>query len=99
MEGIPVSLMEALAYELPVISSELSGIPELVRQGFTGTLVEPGNSKLLALAFRAVFEDPGRAESMARAGRELVMQSFNLDKNAGQLAAVFQEHLHERTQV
>ena len=89
MEGIPVSLMEALACELPVLASNLSGIPELVRPGKTGYLVEPADCAALARALEQIYGEPGRAGRLARAGRSLVCDQFALKQNVGRLAARF----------
>ena len=89
MEGIPVSLMEALACELPVLASNLSGIPELVRPGKTGYLVEPADSAALAGALEQIYGEPDRAVRLARAGRSLVCDQFALKENVSRLAARF----------
>jgi len=78
MEGIPVSLMEALACELPVVASRMSGIPELVRHGETGYLVPPANAAALAEQLLYVRDHPEEAASYAARGRELVQRDFNL---------------------
>lgn len=78
MEGIPVALMEALASGIPVIATRLSGIPELVVDGRTGTLVEPASPRALADAFRNLREHPDQALSHALAGRALVEDQFEL---------------------
>ncbi len=54
MEGIPVSLMEAMICEVPVVATSISGIPELVLDGETGFLVAPENSAALADAIEKV---------------------------------------------
>jgi glycosyltransferase involved in cell wall biosynthesis len=90
MEGIPVALMEALACALPVVATDISGISELVRPAETGKLVPPENSQALAEAMLAVHDDFKGAQAMAWAGRELVMQEFDLYRNVKQLSALFQ---------
>lgn len=78
MEGIPVSLMEAMASELPVIATKLSGIPELVRAGETGWLVPPEDPQALADAIVQVRKSPDEAARRGRAGRDLVLKEFNI---------------------
>lgn len=85
-EGVPVVLMEAMACGLPVISSRLSGIPELVEDGRTGILVQPGDSDALSLALQKLLADPELRSKMGRAGREKVLREFNLKINAVKLA-------------
>ena len=84
MEGLPVALMEALASGLFVVSTRLSGIPELVRDGETGALAEPGSDESLARALERALA--GSSEETARAGRGLVEREFDIHANAEQLA-------------
>lgn len=78
MEGIPVSLMEAMASELPVIATRLSGIPELVRDGETGWLVPPEDPQALADGIVQVRRCPEEAARRGRVGRDLVLKEFNI---------------------
>lgn len=89
MEGIPVAIMEALACELPVVATALSGMPELVRPGQTGYLVPPADSQSLADALVNLYRDPNAAANLARAGRELVLREFTLAGNVDRLATLF----------
>ena len=80
MEGIPVSLMEAMASGLPVVATNISGIPELVKPDETGYLVPPEEPLALAEAIMKVYEDPKRAAHYAKTGRDFVLkevQSFD----------------------
>jgi glycosyltransferase involved in cell wall biosynthesis len=77
-EGLPASLLQAMSLEKPVIASRLSGIPEIVEDGRTGILVEPGNSESL---YRVLMHLVGSAElraAMGRAGRERVLSEFDM---------------------
>lgn len=95
MEGLPVVLMEALALEIPVVCSGISGIPELVRDGVTGVLVPEKDATALAAGILRQWEDPARAAAMARAGRELVLREYDMRKNAADIAALFRSSLAE----
>lgn len=86
IDGIPVALMEAMACGLPVVSTSLSGIPELVIDGRTGLLVPPSQSAALAAAIRSLLVDPARARHLAEAGRQHVVQYFDLAQEARKLA-------------
>jgi glycosyltransferase involved in cell wall biosynthesis len=81
--------MEALACEIPVVATDLSGVPELVRHGETGYLVPPANPTLLADQIASVYTNFAVAVQLARAGRALVLREFNLHTNTRQLAALF----------
>jgi glycosyltransferase involved in cell wall biosynthesis len=87
-EGIPVSLMEAMAMGIPVISSRLSGIPELVEHGVSGILVEPGNAPAFSEALEALSRDAELRRRLGRAGAEKVLREFDLSRNVAQLAAL-----------
>lgn len=91
MEGIPVALMEALASQLPVIASELSGIPELVVHDKTGYLVPPADATALADAIEFVYRNKSEAAQRAELGRRLVLDQFNLDMNIDRLSSLFEE--------
>lgn len=85
MEGIPVVLMEAMASGRPVVSTSISGIPELVDDGVNGLLVPPGDAFALARAIRTLLDDPRRAREMGTRGRQKVCAEFALRDCVGQL--------------
>ena len=92
-EGIPVVLMEAMSCGLPVVSSRLSGIPELVADERNGLLVTPGSASELAEALRRLATDPTLRERLGTAGRATVERSFNVRTNAARLVAMFEQAL------
>ncbi|WP_295578541.1 glycosyltransferase [uncultured Lamprocystis sp.] len=81
-EGIPVSLMEALAMARPVVASRLSGIPELIEHGRTGLLAEPGNPVDIADQLQWISQHPDAARGLARQGRQRVREAFDVRTNA-----------------
>jgi colanic acid/amylovoran biosynthesis glycosyltransferase len=89
MDGIPVALMEALACGVPVVATRLSGIPELVRNGETGLLAEPGDPASLGEALRELLVDPASALERAEAGRRLVETEFDSKRSAEELVSLF----------
>jgi len=95
-EGIPVALMEGMASGLPVVSSRLSGIPELIEDGVAGLLFPPEDSAAAADALEQLAGDPELRGQMGRAARMTVEKSFDLTKNAQTLAERIQSSL--RTQ-
>jgi colanic acid/amylovoran biosynthesis glycosyltransferase len=92
MDGIPVALMEAMATHLPVVSTWVSGIPELVGDGREGILVFPDDPGALAEALADLLDDPERAREMGRQGRRKVEAAFRLDRCAGSLAEELGRH-------
>lgn len=88
-EGIPVALMEAMAMEIPIVATSISGIPELVEHGKTGLLVCQRNSAELAAAIFLIYSRPEPAREMAQAARVKVLNEFNLHMSAGRLHRIF----------
>jgi len=86
MEGIPVSLMEALVCQVPVVATAISGVPELVQDQKTGLLVPPENVEMLVNAIETIYNDRGYACQLARDGRDLVLREFSLATNIKQLS-------------
>lgn len=89
MEGIPVVLMEALANKLPVIASNISGIPELIVDGITGLLVPQRDSRALAEKMIWVSKNRNEASKMAESGYQKVKDAFNIEKVIVQLQELF----------
>jgi glycosyltransferase involved in cell wall biosynthesis len=84
-EGIPVVLMEAMASGVPVVASDLSGIPELVTAGECGLLVPPRDVQGLAEALERLYGDAALRRRFSAAGRRKVCDEYDLTKNAGEL--------------
>jgi colanic acid/amylovoran biosynthesis glycosyltransferase len=93
MEGIPVSLMEAMACSVPVIATSISGVPELVQDQVTGLLVPPDNVDALVLAIKSIYKDTLSRKRMTKRGRELVKQQFSLSKNVIELSELLKTSL------
>lgn len=89
-DGIPVALMEAMALGCPVLSTPVSGVPELVRHDDTGLLVEAGNATALADALQRLFGDPGLCARLVEAAKLHVRREFDAATEAGKLLALMQ---------
>lgn len=89
-EGIPVSLIEAMAYGLPTIGTESGGIPELLGDGH-GLLVAPADPEALAAALERVAGDPALRATLAERGRKRVEESFSVTQIASALHSRFRE--------
>ena len=92
-EGVPVSLMEAMASEVPCVSTLITGIPELIRDGIDGLLVSPSDDEAMADALRRLMDEPELRRRLGRAGRLRVMDRYNLERNVSALAEVYYCHL------
>jgi glycosyltransferase involved in cell wall biosynthesis len=90
-EGVPVVLMEAMAAGLPVVTTRIMGVPELVEDGVSGLLVAPGRADSLARAIRQLAESRDLRTNLGLAAREKVVGDFNLDRSAEQLQALFRD--------
>lgn len=86
-DGTPTAIAEAMQMEVPVISSTISGIPELVGDGTTGILTTPGNVEEIAQGLRLLLRDRKLRAHMGRAAREKVLTEFNVERNTDQLMA------------
>ena len=97
-DGIPVAIMEALAMEVPVISTPVSGIPELIKHKKTGLLVPERDSNSLAIAITRLVQERSLGQKFASNGHSLVENEFNILKNVAQLTKLFQQVIveHER---
>jgi glycosyltransferase involved in cell wall biosynthesis len=89
-DGIPVALMEAMALQRPVVSTTVSGIPELVEDCLSGLLVAPDDAVALADALERLLADPAHAARLAAAGRRRIEEAFDLDRNVARLGAFFE---------
>ena len=87
-DGLPTVLLEAMARGLPVVTTTVSGGPEIVEDGVTGLLCAPGDPVDLADALGAVLADRPRARAMGAAGRRRAERLFDLDTNAARLRAL-----------
>jgi len=91
-EGVPVSLMEAMACGVPVLSTYVGGVAELVTPGQTGLLVPPADSAALADAIARYCDDPELRQRVARRARETVVTDFNAATEVSRLAELFLSH-------
>lgn len=94
-EGIPVTVLEAMASGLPVVASRVGGLPELIDDGVTGTLLEPGDPDALCAVLAGYAEDPGRACREGARARERVETTFGLPRMIGAYADLYRSLLPE----
>ncbi len=85
-ECLPMVILEAMAHRLPVVSTDVAGIPEMVLDGLTGRVVAPGDASALADALQAVIGNPEQARAMGARGYERVRTHFSRERMVDQMA-------------
>jgi glycosyltransferase involved in cell wall biosynthesis len=88
MDNLPTVIMEAMATGLPVVSTNIGGIPEMVVENETGFLVEPGDSEALAGPIEKIINDRCLAERLGQSGYKRVQSCFSIDNNVRELCAL-----------
>lgn len=96
MEGLGVSLLQASAARVPIIATRAGGMPEAVRDGLNGRLIEPGDVAGLAAAMNELLDDAKLRERMGQAGRQLILDEFSIDAMCEGNLAVYHHLLETR---
>jgi glycosyltransferase involved in cell wall biosynthesis len=90
-EGMPVSIIEALASGVPVVATNVGGIPDLIRDGVNGHLVPPRNPEAVARAALSILRDPNRRASMAVEARASVVPEYEVDTLVARMDRLYRE--------
>ncbi len=90
-EGLPLSALEALAMEKPIVATAVDGTPEVVRDDRTGFTVPPGDPASLAAAILRMLRHPARARAMAGAGRKLITEQYSLARQVRDTETLYRE--------
>ena len=93
-EGNPLSVLEAMATGLPVVSTAVGGVPELVQDGATGLLVPAGDAHALAEAMTQIGRDAPLRAAIGNAARQTALQRFDVRVMSRAYAALYQQLLH-----
>jgi glycosyltransferase involved in cell wall biosynthesis len=88
-DNLPTVIMEAMATGLPVVSTTLAGIPEMVQPGITGELVSPNDPQELARAIEQIITYPRRAQELGEKGLAVAQKKFSIEASAETLLALF----------
>lgn len=95
-EGVPVVLMEAMAMEIPCVTTRITGIPELIRDGIDGLLVPPSDTDALAAEIARLMDDSALRRQLGENGRRRIAEKYNLEPNTRRLGEIFVRRLAER---
>ena len=90
MEGLPLSILEAMAALKPVVATDVGGVSAVVRPGETGLLVPAGDSEAMALALISLLADSDKANQMGRNGRRLIEQNYDLEKTLSKYISLYE---------
>ncbi len=95
-EALGTAILEAMAMEKPVVASRAGGIPELVAEGRTGFLLEPGDPQAIAQKVSVLLKDPGLRQEMGRAGRKFVEAHYDNRSMVERLAELYRNLVKEK---
>jgi glycosyltransferase involved in cell wall biosynthesis len=95
-EAMPNGVIEAMAAGMPVIATDVGGIPELVAHGRTGLLVPPGDAAALATALLQLMAAPDRAAALGRAARAEVERRFSFETMVSRFEHIYLAELAAR---
>jgi glycosyltransferase involved in cell wall biosynthesis len=90
-DGIPNVVVEAMAMRLPCVGSRAAGLEEVIAEGETGWLSQPGDPMSLADALQRALADPARLDEVGERSRSRVLREFDTDRNIERLVALFSE--------
>ena len=91
LEPFGLVVVDAMSNGLPVVATNIAGPSEIVEDGVTGFLVEPGNSEDLASKTKLLWENPDLCRQMGRAGREKAIREYSEDVYYKRLMAVYKK--------
>lgn len=95
-EGTPLTIFEAMARELPIVATNVGGIPDIVQHNETGLVVEPGRPSELARAISRMLSNPEKMRAMGRKARERVLRDFHPDNFIRKHEALYESSLRNR---
>ncbi len=95
-EMFPMVILEAMAHGLPVVASNIGGLPEIVDDGVTGLLFQPGNAEELAEAMQLLWNDPRRCREMGRMGREKAVREYSGEVHYQKLMAIYRKAIKRK---
>lgn len=90
-EGLPMALLEAMAHGLPVLTTDVGGIPELVAHGVQGHVVKPGDMSAMVACITSWLDDDAQRVRMGQAGRARVQRDFSAAASVARIDAIYKD--------
>lgn len=95
-EGCPTSVLEAMSAGVPVIATDVGGVPEIIKNEETGILIPPKNPEAIAEAIYHLYTNHSLREKLAMAGRKHVEQNFSLDSMVSKIESIFEQLIQKK---
>jgi glycosyltransferase involved in cell wall biosynthesis len=90
-EGAPVAIIEAMRASLPIITTPVGGIPDMVQDGLNGLLIQPGNPEIIAQTALSLASDPDLRAKLGKAAREVFTKRYSSSRAIGELAEIYKK--------
>jgi glycosyltransferase involved in cell wall biosynthesis len=94
-EGLPISMLEAMALAKPIVATAVGGIPGVVREGIDGCLVPPRNPEALAEQFLALYSNPAKRIVMGQNAKQRVAEQYDIARMVKRVEALYLDVLGE----
>jgi len=89
IEGLPMTILEAMAAQVPVVATKVGGIPDLIEDNKTGVLVDSGNAEGLAEKIQLLLDDKPKREAIAQAAYQLVVSRYSVERMAAEYRKLY----------
>ncbi len=93
-EGVPISILESLAVGLPVVSTNVGGIPSIIKNGVNGILIPPGDIAQLVDAILSILSDNNLAEKLSLNGKKIIIRRYLPEHSSKKISMIYQELLN-----
>ncbi|MHA1629823.1 MAG: glycosyltransferase [Candidatus Heimdallarchaeota archaeon] len=96
-EGTPMALLEAMSFGIPVVASDVGGIPNVIKNGENGILVDPADSKAIAENLKILFHNPSLRKSMAKEAVGVIEKKHNIDDWCREIESQYNHLVHKKS--